>query len=329
MLLRPFAVLAAVLLIVSCALVPARYAPVQPLSRASIEEHIHLDADHMAASRHVSFEVDNKDPNVRSIELAAGIEPVKLWLTGKPGITLTFIPDRPAGSTTPLFDLSPPERPALDVTDICLPSCHHGATIVVRLDGKAPAVGVDLTLDSTLWAVGRGTDGAKLDTKLAIRNDAELAFTGNPTSRVVNIQERVHVSSAKPKAKKALEIRVAASALKAPLDYPLVVSVTMSAKSSRIEHADVPTARVILGDMEVPLHEGESMVSVDVLAMCRASHLCEIPVVVDSAYLASSTVGVPTVTGSADLTWRIEVRVEAFDGRRLPAGAVSIVDARQ
>jgi hypothetical protein len=28
--------------------------------------------------------------------------------------------------------------------------------------------------------------------------------------------------------------------------------------------------------------------------------------------------------GSADLEWRIRIRLDAFDGRHLPAGAVSI-----
>jgi len=65
----------------------------------------------------------------------------------------------------------------------------------------------------------------------------------------------------------------------------------------------------------------------DVLPMCKAGHPCEIPVVIRSEYSPHLTVMNPPSAshiGSADLVWRIRVRLEAFDGRTLPADAVSI-----
>src|SRR5207344_2147863 len=50
---------------------PIRGGAVQQYSSATTEEHIHFDAGHMVATRHVSFEVDNRDPNVRTIMLSA------------------------------------------------------------------------------------------------------------------------------------------------------------------------------------------------------------------------------------------------------------------
>ena len=90
---------------------------------------------------------------------------------------MTLVPDPPAGAIGPLFDLSPPARPALDLTETCLPACQRGATIVVRLGGEAPADGVDVTLNGTLWAVG-GSRNATLDTRLSIRNDSRACIHG-------------------------------------------------------------------------------------------------------------------------------------------------------
>ena len=113
---------------------------------------------------------------------------------------------------------------------------------------------------------------------------------GNPTSRVATSQGTFKLSSAVPTMKKRLEIRVAADALKAPLEYPLVVSITMSAKSRKIKFADVPTATVMIGGVEVPLHEGEPPESVEVRSFCKAAHACEIPIVVRSDYSPTVTI---------------------------------------
>ena len=91
-----------------------------------------------------------------------------------------------------------------------------------------------------------------------------------------------------------------------------------------MDHADVPPSNLALGAQDIPLYAGLPYPSFDVLSMCKAGQTCEIPVVIRSEFSSQSTVGVKPVAGSADLVWRIRVRLEAFDGRTLPGDAVSI-----
>ena len=275
------------------------------------DEPIHLDDVNTAATRHLSYDVDTRDYSVKSIQLSPEIDPSVVWMAAKPGMTLTVLPDEPSvGASTG------------DLTKTCVPSCHGGATLLVRLTGSAPE-GVDLTLHASLIALTNSED-PKFEPSLALRNDVELAFNGNPSTQVAKTQGTFHVTTATPKAKQRLEIRIAAAALKAPLEYPLVATVEVYYQTTEMEHADVPPSNLTIGEQDIPLYTGLPYPSFDVLSMCKAGHTCEIPVVIRSEFSSQSTVGVKPVAGSAELVWRIRVRLEAFDGRKLPVDALSV-----
>jgi hypothetical protein len=303
--------------------------PVQQLVSTSYEERIHLDADHLAAVRHLSFEVDNNDPQLRQILLSAAVPPNETQLeVVAPAVVMTLLPDPPAGKITSNVEGNGAAftgLPALDLTDSCSASCRHGATLVARLDGPAPAAGLDFTLQVSLWAFG-GYGDAKLDTKLALHNDAARAFEGNPTSVMTKTQGRYTITTAAPKAKVRMEIHIAADALRAPLVYPLVATVSFFLTGDKLESADVPNTYATVGGMQVRLFDGSPRTSVDLLSLCKAGRACQIPVVISSEYSpqSPSVPGATPLIGSARQTWHIEARLEAYDGRPLPKGAISL-----
>ena len=283
-------------------------------SMVTWDELIHLDDDNPAVSRHLSYDVDTRGDAATSIGLWPEIHPYAISIAAKPAMTLTVLPDEPTGGAS-----------AGDLTKTCNPTCHSGATLVVRLTGAAPE-GVDLTLYAALIAF---TDASapKFEPSLALRNDDALAFNGSPSSQVVMTQGTFHVTTAKPKAKQGLEIRIDAAALKAPLEYPLVATMETYLQTTDIERSSIPAGNLTVGTMKIPLVTGLPYTSTAVLSMCKAGQTCLIPVRIESDYSGNLTVVDPPSTpraGSADLVWRIRVRLEAFDGRKLPADAVSI-----
>jgi hypothetical protein len=317
---------ALLMLVVASFATVASGAAVQQYSSATYEEHIHFDANHSTVTRHLSFDVDNHDSNVRTIMLSAGTSPDDPSAKPAPRIAVSVIPDQPADKMTSEFGRGPMGDWGLDLTGLCSSSCRHGATIVARSVGQIPTAGLDVKLEATLSARG-GPGNAKLDTQLALRNDAEQAFAGNPTSLGAKTQGKFRVTAAAPKAHKRLEIHIAADALKAPLAYPLVGTVTMYV-AEKIEFADVPGTIVSVGDTEIPI--GDYPLSADLLSHCRAGRACKLTLVVSSEY--TPTAPYPNASpsdpraGFADITWHIDVRIQAFDGRPLPADAVSIIN---
>ena len=283
-------------------------------SMVTWDELIHLDNVNTAATRHLSYDVDTHGDPATSIYLSPEIHPYAVSIAAKPGLTLTLLPDEQTDGAS-----------AGDLTKTCKATCHGGATLVVRLTGPAPE-GVDLTLYIALIAL-TDTETPKFEPSLALRNDDAVAFNGDPSSQVAKTQGTFRVTTAKPKAKQGLEIRINAAALKAPLDYPLVATVETYLQTTDIERSAIPAGTLTVGTMKVPLVTGLPYPSVDVLSLCKADRTCLIPVRIESDYSSNLNVVDPPSTphtGSADLVWRIRVRLEAFDGRKLPADAVSI-----
>ena len=278
------------------------------------DELIHLDDATPAAMRHLSYDVDTKGNPVTSIYLSPEIHPSVVWGLAKPGMTMTVLPDEPTGGAS-----------AGDLTKTCNPTCHSGATLVVRLTGAAPE-GVDLTLYAALIAL-TDSEAPKFEPSLALRNDDALAFKGNPSSQVAKTQGTFHVTTAKPKARQNLEIRIDAAALKAPLEYPLVATVEAYLQTTDIERSSVPAGTLTVGAKKIPLVTGLPYTSIG-----RALHVQGRTDLLDPGTNRVGVHGEPDGRGPPS-TARAgtrrpgvasRVRLEAFDGRKLPADAVSI-----
>ena len=289
------------------------------------EEPIHLDDATTAATRHLSYDVDMKGNDVQSITLSPEIHPSTVWGLAKPGMTLTVLPDESAVGAMVLPAVPADGMTARDLTKACVPSCHGGVTLIVRLTGPAPD-GVDLTLYAAIYAL-TDAESPKFEPTLALRNDADLGFEGTPASQVSKTQGTFHVTTTKPKAKQWLEVRINAAALKAPLDYPLVATIETYLQTTDEERFAMPAGMITIGATNVQLATGLPYASIDVLSMCKVGRTCVVPVRVEADYSENLTVVDPSSiqhAGSADLVWRIRVRLEAFDRRKFPTDAVSI-----
>ncbi len=301
---------------------------VQQVSSAVYEEHIHFDANHTAATRHLSFDVNNNDANVKTIQLTAGATLDKPSLKRNP-VSVMLVPDQPAGKMKLGFGPNGGGFGALVLTDACLSSCHHGATVFARLAAEPPSDAFDFKLEGTLAAFGAYDNPKKLDTQLALGNDADLAFTGIPTSRVAATHQRVRLTAANPRATSRMTVTISADALRAPLEYPLTATMTFLTTSNKLEFADQPGIGFAFDGTEVGLAGDGGPLSVDLLSRCKPAKDCEIDLAVTSQYTPrGNAVNQPSTPpgGYAEVTWQIEVRVDAFDGRPLPKDAVSITN---
>jgi hypothetical protein len=66
---------------------------------------------------------------------------------------------------------------------------------------------------------------------------------------------------------------------------------------------------------------------VEWLASCRADRDCEIPIEVTIAYDPPTAATVSQDGGGrVTVNWSIDARLQAFDGRELPEGALSLVE---
>jgi hypothetical protein len=190
---------------------------------------------------------------------------------------------------------------------------------------------IDVTLGASLFAFGELGDGGELDTDLALHNDADRSFDGNPTTIMASAERSFRVGSTSERAVEGLVILVDADVLKAPLAYPLVGTVTMSIETTDAsDHPNAHLTSATVGDEEIYLMGEEPPRTIDLLAQCDAGRPCEIPVTLTSDYDASlnspdfDPANAPP--GFVALSWRVEVRIEAFDGRTLPAEAIEVSD---
>jgi len=304
-------------------------------SESHLEETVHLGASRSAAVRHVSFEVVNRDPGLETVLLAVSTSSKEtqdgMTVLGPiPGVVLTLIPDEPSDRITPEESgMGLTGEPALDLTDLCRTSCRHGATLVARLIGEAPVGAIDVTLGASLFAFGELGDGGELDTDLALHNDADRSFDGNPTTIMANAERSFRVGSTSERAVEGLVMLLDADVLKAPLAYPMVGTVTMSIETTDAsDHPNAHLTSATVGDEEIYLMGQEPPRTIDLLAQCEAGRPCEIPVTLTSDYDASLNSPdfdpAKAPPGFVALTWRVDVRIEAFDGRALPVDAIEV-----
>jgi len=311
---RTFAFLVGLALLVAGCIPLCACAAVEKSAMAQWHETIHLDAEHIAVVRHVTFTVDNRD-SVKSIRFEGELDPRVTWMAAKPGITLTAIPDS--------SDQPAPPTWRLDYARACSATCKEGVTLIARITGDPPADRLDLNMAATL--IAEGAPGPRtLDTDLSIHADPAPSFDGVPTTVVKRFEGSFKLTSSKPKAKQRLEIRIDGAALTAPLRYPLVATVEVYEQTTRMEQADVPGVWIMIGGQETLLSTGLPYMTTDVLPLCNANRACVLPVTMRSEYTSHSDKPGDDLKGSAALVWRIRVRIDAFDGRQLPAGAISI-----
>jgi hypothetical protein len=106
-----------------------------------------------------------------------------------------------------------------------------------------------------------------------------------------------------------------------------VATVEAYLQTTDIERSSTEAGAITIGAAKVKVVTGLPYASIDVLPMCKAATTCVFPLRLEADYSDNLTVVDPPEIqhkGSADLVWRIRVRLEAFDGRELPADAVSI-----
>lgn len=293
-----------------------------PESTAEVRVPLNLDAKHPVAVRHISWDVSDvsaSDANVAlqltAREAGARVEPEFSFDV----VTFTVIPDE--GTTLPIDDGFEPV-PSNDLTDSCQSGCSGGVTVIVRLDlEKESAAAVDLIGGIVVL----GTDNARID----IREDPDRRVDLAPTTVVARLERTVKVTLADPDQRTEVLLTVDGTVLDAPLGFPLVgravarVTVTDGAMVSEAHEAalELPNDHVwFTADRPMPDR--------DWLTHCKPRRECRVPVTLHSRYdptldgtLASPDSG---SAGFVELAWVLEVRLEAFDGRALPADVIRL-----
>jgi hypothetical protein len=298
------------------------------------EETIRLTAAQPVAARHLSFQVDSRDPGVSSVHLL-----VEAWtkedqegmevLVPPPNLQVSLIPDEPANHVSSDDEMFEP--PALDLTDLCLPACRNGATTILRLTGDPPQKGLDVEFHVSLVAMSDDFDRTSLDVDLALGSDADRRFDGDPPTVVARTERTFRVGNDQVRARHQVHLRVVPEVLEGPLAFPLVGRLITGIETTRASgHPNAHNTSITVGDeMRFAVTEDQRPFDFDWLSHCKPSTACEITISLDAEYdstMNSDDFEPNDDPGFVEIRWFVEARLEAFDGRALPKGALLLVE---
>ncbi len=306
-----------------------------PTVSAEFETDLHLTKDAPVAVRHLDFKVTPGQDHVESVTFTAGIwERIKAGsneFIASSNARLSIIPDA-TGVEIPFDEAL--LSPAFDLTALCREGCGHGMTLVVRLAPDAPDA-VDVNLEATTFASDsyREGDDQSMDTVISMAEDVDARIDGSPPGLLTVATGSIEVGTLDPEERRTIELAVDGAALKGPLAFPLVghLSVRVIAESAS-GNPYAAQATIATRDAAYPAYlDGDgNPVDIDWLARCVAGTDCTVPLDIEVTY--DPSMNAPTGDDSdpeveptesmpefVRLTWTIEARLEAFDGRTLPA----------
>jgi len=324
--------------------------PAMRSSSTDYEEPLQLTRDAPAVTRHLTVDVTNRDAKLDSIDLIArtysvGADRVQFKT---PGVLLTLVPDDVRGSVTQSSDYF---APALSLFDACESSCHEGVTAVVRLaDPETAAAGpIPTHLEITLAAVASEEGTGPVDIDLGLVNDADRAFQGAPATLVVRETGSFHIGSDVAAYSQRFKITIEGEALGEPYGFPLVGRIQVGAThETSLGHPNAHDTAFAFHSPSLPedayrygfydyariWYEEppfEDPTVLDLLPLCEPGMTCVINAMLTSTY--DESLNDPPPSGatpplrSIDLDWYLEVRLEAYDGRELPEGTITIEPA--
>ena len=295
----------------------------QPAAMANATERVILDAAHPAAVRHVAWTSDLAGNDGQVHAIAMGSED---GAAAPPDVSVTLAPDEPVPGHC--LEQWAAASAALTLGEDCGTARGGGALLIVQVpDGTlGPGERLETVLDAAI-RVYTASDAAASAATVGLVFDPEPAFDGRPTAVADGSNGVVRVSRERRKVEIPLVLRVDGAALREPLAYPLVGRLRLVAylKDSNVSQYGTGTTVTIGrgGDwLEVP-QEG---IEVDWLAGCRPGKRCAIPIVLRFDDVSTSFDADDEGNhGWSDIAWEVEARLQAFDGRELPASALRLV----
>ena len=273
-----------------------------------------LTADAPVAVRHITWSADLGASTTSDIRMTAHVSlPAAgddAFAVPAEGVLLTLIPDDDSSGAPDDWEGSGQAYRSLVRTTPCGHWCSGGARLIVRaidhFAAGAPPLALVVTAAIRAVTVSDETAAAA---SAAIAIDPDASFDGSPSTAKASMTTVVRVGKADEKTIRLMAV-IKAAALDDPVAWPLVARLLVS--EEQLEPDSNPEdwgGLVQVGGGEGTYIAADAVFDRDLLGECRAHHRCELPLRLTTEY---------------DVRWTVEVRLEAFDGRMLPADAVSV-----
>ena len=252
------------------------------------------------------------------------------------GLTVSVVPDdlvalRGVGSGSHNFAAP---GSTLDLNDYCLNGCRGGLTVILRRSAE-DGPDEDYRLLADLNVAGYFGDQQPLGSTLTVAVDTDPTFEGTPSSVTASAVRTIEVSQGVPMAHLEVPLHIDSRVLDAPLEYPLVGSLTLRASAAG-DSQDLFRGSASFGLATVNGHAvgigAGNPVDVNWLRFCTAGSDCDVKIGIDITY--ANVVQIATVNAAVDnrtltappSSITIEVSIvavlEAFDHRAIPSGSV-------
>ena len=275
------------------------------------------------ASTRVRLEVStragsDKDP-------ASSASPIRLANGGSDWFEpIRIVPDDPGIASSVTHDGFDYEftTVTLDLTSPCRAGCRGGARIFIN--GMTALVVMRLT-------TGFSSDDASLTLKADGAND----YTGSVGQVDSGEQEaQIELDHVRLRWHGGYTVHVAAEALQAPIgNLRLLLRTRVGGVDNKAGMGADATLGIATTTMPIDLGGAAHWHDIDLSSWCTAGSPCDIPLQLDvvagppsPAYIPGvSPLPSPTLGHGVDVyRWSVQVAVQAFDGRQLPADGVSI-----
>jgi len=305
------------------------------------ETDVHLTAGSPVAVRHLTFEAG---PTADSMEASVEIRAIRSRddevYEAPDGVSISVRPDDPSEM---ILDAGRVDgtQPGAIVSFIqwCRTGCHGGARVIVRADDPA-ALPSDVRIVTTFRIVAPGPRASALDADPRIGEEEAGRIDGLPSASSSSATKTVELSNARRTGHVDLQLHADGDAVAAARRDSLVGSLVVRGDGDDATDALLGTSIDAVGFYKVK-DRGGSLASDDVpadlldwLAACPPSGDCDLTIGIDLSYehLASAaTVRAALDNRSASPTPRVfridldaTARLEAFDGRTLPADSVKL-----
>lgn len=320
--------------------------PAMRSSSTTYEEELRFTRSAPAVTRHLTLDVTNRDSKLSNVTLLAETYSERGSTRFEtPGLILSLVADPDDRDLiTTAYDYI---GPAMSLFEACESNCRIGTTVVVRL-ADPESIGADAEVTTNLEVIlsaGAAEEGTgPVDIDLAIVNDAEQAFEGAPATLIDRETGSFHVGSDVSHFTDHYRITIDGAVLTEPYGFPLIGQIEVGASGQQSsghpnahqtafefrsaatnEYDSYPYDYASILYDAPPWNEPTVL---DLLPLCEPNQDCTIDAILTSYY--DETINDPPKAGttppprSIDLDWYLEVRLEAYDGRPLPDGAVTI-----
>jgi hypothetical protein len=326
-------------MLVVAGLVSMATSPPIRLASANYEERVTLSAASPAVTRHLNVQVTSRDTNLRDMALAARayqVDSVEGSRRETPGVLVSLLPDKTSEALLGPARILRGTR--LRLLEPCRVACAFGVTVIARIADTASlpdsqSIATDLFVELRAESYSEGTGPVDID--LALNNDPDRAFAGKPALLTARQTGSLHVGSDSARSEARFRVAIAADALRQPYGYPLIGEISVGV-TRQVSIGDswahstefaFSSSSLPAGDLtysHVDIFDGSGPDVVDLLPLCQPDVDCQIDVDLLSTYEPSQREGATPAPGSIDLDWFLELRLEAYDGRALPEGSITI-----